>query len=179
MAEVNEEILAQYLKVVKKWFVIVDIPFKVPQNYSNIDVLAYDSKFDKYYDFEVKYRSAYSLTNNTESIKWMADQFHEFKRQRDKKITEFIGRRKTIKVLTTTYTMLGKSWKKRNDMESKFATRMKRLGYNKSQIWYFDDIIPSLVDNVETTGRYNTELLQTIRMLKMYKPHNNTDTGDS
>lgn len=177
MAEVNEEILVQYLKVVKKWFVIVDIPFKVPQNYSNIDVLAYDSKFDNYYDFEVKYRSAYSLTNNTESIKWMADQFHKFKKQREKKISEFIGRRKTIKVLATTYTMLGKSREKRNDMESKFSTKMKRLGY-KSQIWYFDDIIPSLVDNVETTGRYNTELLQTIRMLKMYKPHN-ADAGDS
>ena len=56
MAEINEEILLQYLKIVKKWFAIVDIPFKVQRNYSNIDILAYDPENDRYYDFEVKYR---------------------------------------------------------------------------------------------------------------------------
>ena len=168
MAEVNEEILLQYLKVVKRWFAIVDIPFKVPKNYSNIDILAYDPENDRYFDFEVKYRSAYSLTNNAESIKWMSDQFDKYKDEREKKISEFIGRRKTVKVLTTTYKMLGMSAEKRKDMERKFKKKLQKLGY-KSAIWYFDEIIPILVDNIEITGRYNTELLQTIRMLKVYK----------
>ena len=171
MPEVNEEILLQYLKVVKKWFAIADIPFKVPKNYSNIDILAYDPQNDGYFDFEVKYRSAYSLTNDSESIKWMSGQFDKYKEAREKKIAEFVGRRRTTKIIATTYKMLGMSKDKREDMERKFKTKMKKLGY-KSEIWYFDEIIPNLVDHIELKGRYNTELLQTIRMLKMYNSHN-------
>lgn len=178
MAEVNEEILLQYLKVVKRWFAMVDIPFKVPQNYSNIDILAYDPVNDRYFDFEVKYRSAYSLTNNADSINWMSGQFDKYKKEREKKISEFIGRRKTTKVLTTTYKMLGMSASKRNEMERRFKNNMQKLGY-KSAIWYFDEIIPILVDNIEITGRYNTELLQTIRMLKVYKPNNKDNSTEA
>lgn len=52
-------------------------------------------------------------------------------------------------------------------MEERFHRKMKRLGYD-SEVWYFDEMIPKLVDTVETNGRYNTQLLQTIRMLKVY-----------
>jgi len=74
--------------------------------------------------------------------------------------------------------MLGKSLKKREQMEARFFKRMKSLKYN-SDIWYFDEIIPSLVEKVEKSGRYNTELLQTIRMLKTYKSHNKALAADS
>ena len=165
--EVNEEILEQYLKVVKKWFYIGDISFKVPHNYSNIDVLGYNPKNKKHYDFEVKYRSAYSLTNNASSIKYLTDQFRKYHRQRENKLKEFVGTSEIIKVMVTTHTMLGKSLKKRNEMENKFYKKMASLGY-KSEIWYFDEMIPLLVKHVDKSGRYNTQLLQTIRMLKTY-----------
>ena len=165
--EVNEEILEQYLKVVKKWFYVGDIPFKVPHNYSNIDVLGYNPENKAYYDFEVKFRSAFSLSNNTSSIKYMSDQFRKYRKQRENKLKEYIGNKKTIKVLVTTHKMLGNSPKKRNAMEEKFHKKMTSLGY-ESEIWYFDKMIPILVEHVDKRGRYNTQLLQTIRMLKIY-----------
>jgi hypothetical protein len=170
VAEVNEEILEQYLKVVKKWFYIGDITFTVPHNYSNIDVLGFDPIAKKYYDFEVKFRSAFSLTNDGEGkgISYLVDQFEKYKDQREEKIREFIGRSKTIKVVVTTKKMLGKSEAKRSEMETTFHNKMKALGY-KSEIWYFDDMIPTLVERVDVKGRYNTQLLQTIRMLKIYE----------
>jgi hypothetical protein len=42
--EVNEEIIEQYLKLVKEWFYVRDISFPVARNYSNIDLLAFDAK---------------------------------------------------------------------------------------------------------------------------------------
>ncbi len=101
MAEVNEEILEQCLKVVKKWFYISDILFPVPHNYSNIDVLAFDPLKKRYYDFEVKFRSAYSLTDNDSGTDYMVDQFQDYRDERQAKLREYIGRRRTKKVLVT------------------------------------------------------------------------------
>ncbi|OCH26514.1 hypothetical protein A6E12_12940 [Aliivibrio fischeri] len=168
MAEVNEEILEQYLKVVKKWFYISDIPFSVPHNYSNIDVLGYDPSNECYYDFEVKFRSAFSLTNDGKSVRYLVDQFEKYRDQREAKIKEFVGDKKVIKVVVTTKKMFGISDHKRNSMEATFIAMMDELSY-QSDIWYFDDLIPELVEHVEVKGRYNTQLLQTIRMLKMYQ----------
>ena len=74
--DVNEEIVIQYIKLIKKWFYMTDISFEVPHNYSNIDLLAYDPENNKYYDIEVKYRSAFSLTlkdmnENAEFLKFV------------------------------------------------------------------------------------------------------------
>ena len=52
-------------------------------------------------------------------------------------------------------------------MEDTFHERMKKEGF-VSEIWYFDEMIPELVSCVEESGRYNTQLLQTIRLLKVY-----------
>ena len=167
MAEVNEEILEQYLKIKKKWFYIGDIPFKVPGNYSNIDVLAYDPKKMKFYDFEVKYRSEYSLTNNGEDINYLVDQFSKYHNEREAKISEFTNDKPTIKVIVTTKKFLGLSNNKRSEMENAFHQKMTKHGY-VSQIWYFDEMIPELVECVPLKGAYKTQLLQTIRLLKTY-----------
>jgi len=167
MAEVNEEIVAQYLKIIKKWCYVIDIPFRVPRGNSNIDLLAYNPKHRKYYDIEVKFRSAATLTRCKEDIDYLVNQFHQYKEYREKKLQEYTHGRKTIKVIVTTYRYLGKSVEKHQYMEEQFYKAMKRLGY-KSEIWYFDDMIPELVEHVDERGRYNTQLLQTIRMLKIY-----------
>ena len=165
--EVNEEILEQYLKVVKKWFYIGDIAFKVPHNYSNIDVLGYDPINKKYYDFEVKFRSAFTLTNNDEGIQYLVEQFTKYKDERENKLKEYL-QEETVKTIVTTHKMLGESLRKRSEMEKRFKDKMSEAGF-ESGIWYFDDIIPALVNHVDKKGRYNTQLLQTIRMLKIYK----------
>jgi len=167
MSEVNEEILEQFLKVVKQWFYIGDIQFAVPRNYSNIDVLGYDPIKNRYYDFEVKFRSAATLTNDGKGINFLVEQFTKYRDLREGKLREYIGTRKTIKVVVTTYTMMGKTINKRSNMEKDFKSAMKKVGFN-SQVWYFDEMIPLLVENVSEKGRHNTQLLQTIRMLKIY-----------
>jgi hypothetical protein len=168
MADVNEEIVEQYLKLVKHWFYIGDISFQVPRNYSNIDILAYDPKRKEYYDLEVKFRSAASVTNCDEDAQWLAEFFQKYKNQREKKIREYTQGRKSIKVLVTTFQMMGRGGEKRRKMEERFYRAMKKRGFN-SEIWYFDKMVPELVKCVETRGRYHTQLLQTIRMLKIYR----------
>ena len=167
MAEVNEEILEQYLKIKKKWFYVSDISFVVPHNYSNIDVLGFDPATNKFYDFEVKYRSAFSLTNNGKDIDYLVTQFSKYKDQREKRLAEYTNSQPITKVIVTTKKMLGLSEGKRSEMEDTFHERMKKEGF-VSEIWYFDEMIPELVSCVEESGRYNTQLLQTIRLLKVY-----------
>lgn len=177
MADVNEQILEQYLKLRKKWFYMTDISFRVPHNYSNIDLLAFDPKKNKYYDIEVKYRSQFTIAANSRkgkdtsdnNIKWLTDQFSDYPTREDK-IKEYIKYRKTIKVLVTTKQLFGKTEKKRKQIEGAFKREMSKQGFKKSEVWYFDDIIPELYKSIDVKGRYNTELLQAIRMIKTYKP---------
>lgn len=175
MADVNELIVEQYLKVVKKWFYVSDIPFVVPSNYSNIDVLAYDPATGEYYDIEVKYRSAYTIAAKNrqgedvskESVEWLVDQFAHYP-ARNEKIREYTNGKDAIKILVTTKQLFGKRESKREPLENAFVQSMAERGYRDSRIWYFDDIIPELYRHIDLSGRYNTELLQTIRMIKTY-----------
>lgn len=175
MADVNEEIVIQYIKLVKQWLYVSDIPFRVPKNYSNIDILAYDPKDKKYYDIEVKYRSAFTIpaTNRNgrnvskKSVLPYTKQFVKYS-TRNKAMKNFCHNKKPIKLLVTTQKMFGKSEKKRKQIESAFKSALKKRGYHHSQVWYFDDIIPTLYKTVSKEGRHNTELLQTIRMIKVY-----------
>ncbi|MBA7493473.1 hypothetical protein ES702_04032 [subsurface metagenome] len=175
MADVNEEIVAQYLKLVKRWLYAVDITFAVDRGHSNIDLLAYDSDNDCYYDIEVKYRSAFSLTAYTKSGKDVSEKSVEdlvgqftWYPERDHALTSFTGGKKPRKLLITTKTMMGVRKEKRSHLETAFKKGLARTGYPHAEIWYFDDIIPALVQHVSDSGKYNTELLQAIRMLKVY-----------
>jgi hypothetical protein len=62
---------------------------------------------------------------------------------------------------------MGKTDAKRKKLEAFF--RKKDLS-----ILYFEDIIPQLLEKVLVTGRYDSPILQTIRMLK-YFGHIKTD----
>ena len=161
--EVNEKIIEEYIKTIKGWFYMTDISFTVPNNYSNIDILAYDHKKNIYYDLEIKYRSAYymSKTNDDDLDKYINQMVRQ---ERKSKIEEIVGKKiKPIKVFVTTKRHFGKT----DENEKRFIERIKSEGY-KCQIWYFDDIIPELYNALEKTGHYNTELTQTIRLIKTY-----------
>jgi len=168
--EVNERIVEEYLKTVKGWFYISDIPFEVPHNYSNIDILAYDPKKNIYYDIEVKYRSAFKMSRN--DIEKEDGEFYRLLNQflrpeREKKIEEIIGENhKPIKIFVTTRQYFGKT---HNGIEKALKSKLKEH-YYESDIWYFDDIISELYKQTEKAGRYNSELLQTIRLIKTYIP---------
>jgi len=168
--EVNERIVEEYLKKVKGWFYMTDIPFKVPNNYSNIDILAYDPKENIYYDIEVKYRSAYKipktdLEKGDGELNRFVNQF--LRDEREDKIKEIIGEsQKVIKIFVTTSQCFGKT---DNMIEEAFKSKLKDRDYD-SEVWYFDKIIPELYEQTEEKGRYNSELLQTIRLIKTYIP---------
>jgi hypothetical protein len=175
MAEVNEEIIEQYLKLVKKWFYVTDISFRVPGNYSNIDLLAFDPQHSQYYDIEVKYRSAYTLTAKNrsgedvskKSVMELVDQFTSYP-TREVTIRNYTNKQTAKKILVTTKNFLGRSQSKRNQMERAFYSELSARGHDNATIWYFDDIIPELVDQLDPCGRYNTQLLQAIRMIKEF-----------
>jgi hypothetical protein len=141
--DVNEQIVEQYLKLVMKWFYMTDISFKVPYNYSNIDLLAYNPLDDKYYDIEVKYRLVFTIS--------LAN------REKDTEFKKFV----------TTYKLFGLSIDKKQQVEKEFIKLMLSSGFD-CEIWYFDEIIPKIYNQTDLNGRYNTELLQTIRFIKTY-----------
>jgi Holliday junction resolvase len=142
---------------------MTDISFKVPGNYSNIDILAYDPNKDKYYDIEVKYRSAFKISKNDSenALNGILKQLLRVERQA--KINEIIGNKAITKVFVTTKLSLGKT----NTIKDELINKLKQKGYD-SEVWYFDDIITTLYKMTEVKGRYNSELKQTIRLIKTY-----------
>jgi hypothetical protein len=167
--EVNEQIIEQYIKL-KNWFYVSDISYKVPGNYSNIDLLAYDPVRRKYYDFEVKYRSAFTVSStklgSDKNFKKYIKQFT--RRERQEAIKKIIGNRTVTKIFVTTHKLFGLTVDKREKVEQEFIRRVSLRGYN-CIVWYFDDIIPEIFDKTNLKGRHNTELMQTLRLIKTYK----------
>jgi len=167
--EVNERIVEEYIKTVKGWFYMTDILFEVPHNYSNIDILAYNPKDDKYYDLEVKYRSEFSLpkkniTDNKEFQKFIKQFLRD---ERQKEIERIIGtnnKEKVVKVFVTTHKCFGT----KNDIEETFKDILKKEKGFYSEVWYFDKIIQELVEKTNEKGKHNTELMQTIRLIKKH-----------
>jgi hypothetical protein len=172
MSEVNEQIITHYLQEVKGMLYMNDISFKVPRNYSNIDILAYNPKKNIYYDIEVKYRSQYTFpdkdrngkSKNSVELEKAIKQLTL--KQRTKKIEEIIGKKEVIKVLVVTRHSFGGD-KKRASLENKFNQTLLKKGFN-SEIWYFDDKIKDLYENIEMKGRHNNEFSQIIRMIRTY-----------
>ena len=162
--DVNEEIIKEWLHLCKGQFTIENITFKVygkkgGSNYSNIDLLAVD-KNGIYYDYEIKWRSVYSLSvTDKETPKAFINQLK--RKERIELIKKLIGKKKYKKVFVTTYTLFGKSLKKRED----FIRLFKKEGI---EVLFFEDIISELVKKIEIKGRYDSPVLQTIRMLKFF-----------
>jgi hypothetical protein len=171
MSEVNEQLIQHFLMAVKGIFCISDISFKVPRNYSNIDILAYDPKRKKYYDIEVKYRSQFSFPDKDKAgkpkksveLEKVIKQLSQ--KERTERIKEIIGIKKVIKVLIVTKHSFGIN--KRTSLENKFFSALRKKGFN-SEIWYFDDIVKELYKEIELRGRHNNEFSQIIRMIKTY-----------
>jgi hypothetical protein len=162
--DVNEEIIRAWLQICKNQFTMDNISFKVygpkgGSNYSNIDLLAVDSS-GTYYDYEVKWRSVYSISStDRETPRELTKQL--INKEREEKIRSIIGRTACKKLFITTYAFFGKSPDKRARIERLFQKK-------KISVLYFEDIIPELMGKINTHGRYDSPILQTIRMLKYF-----------
>lgn len=164
MADVNEEVVREWLYLCKAQFTMDNIRFKVfgpkgGSNYSDVDILAVDAK-GNYYDYEVKWRSQYSIgATDKETIDAFINQMT--RKERVEKVKSIIGRKKYKKVFITTHKMFGKREEKRNKM-------VKIFNKNKIEVMFFEDIISDLLEAVRVKGRYDSSVLQTIRMLKHF-----------
>lgn len=165
--EVNEEIVEQYLKL-KKFFYIHDIQFKVwgkkgGSNYSNIDFLAIDKR-GKLYDIEVKFRSKYRVTKGSKSSKkWIDDLVNQLKRkERSEEIKKYTDKKST-KIIISTHQCFGRKVETRQNIERVIKDKLKE---SKVIVWYFDDIINELKKYVGKYGKYDSPILQMIRLLK-------------
>lgn len=162
--EVNEEIVKEWLHLCKNQFTIDNISFKVygkkgGSNYSNIDILAVDND-GNYYDYEIKWRSVYSIgATDKETLEGLLHQMT--RKERFEKIREIIGNKKYKKVLITSQTHFGKSLEKRKNHEKYFQN-------NGIEIIYFEKIVNDLVEKTNVNGRYDSMLLQIIRILKQF-----------
>ena len=163
--DVNEEIVKEWLHICKKQFTLESIRFKVygpkgGSNYSDIDILAVD-KDGNFYDYEIKWRSVYSLNaTDKESIDAFIKQV--LRKERIEKIKEIIGEKTCKHIFITTKQLFGRSETKRKLIIEEFNKR-------NIKIIFFEDIINELVAHIEIKGRYDSPILQTIRMLKYFK----------
>jgi len=165
--DVNEEVVKQWLHICKKQFTIENIRFKVygskgVSNYSDIDILSVDVD-GNYYDYEIKWRSVYSIgaTDKEE----LGSLIHKMLRtERIEEIKKIIGDKPYKKIFITTKQMFGKTVKKRNH----FIREFKKKGI---EIKFFEDIISELVGKIDLKGRYDSQITQTIRVMKYFKEY--------
>jgi len=163
--DVNEKIITEWLYLCKNQFTIANIPFKVfgskgGSNYSNIDILATD-KNNNFYDYEIKWRAVAGIgATDNETVDSLIRQMT--RRERIIKIKEIIGSKHYQKILVTTKTFFGRN-------EETRLNYIKMFNRKKIDVLFFDDIIQELVSKVNVLGRYDSQVLQIIRMLKQLK----------
>ena len=163
--DVNEEIVKEWLHICKRQFTLESIRFKVygpkgGSNYSDIDILAVD-KNGNFYDYEIKWRSVYSLNaTDKESVDAFIKQV--LREERIEKINEIIGDKLCKHIFITTKQLFGRSETKRKLITEEFNKK-------DIEIVFFEDVINELVAHIEIKGRYDSPILQTIRMLKYFK----------
>jgi len=163
--DVNEEIVKEWLHICKNQFTLDSIRFKVygpkgGSNYSDIDILAVD-RDGNYYDYEIKWRSVYSLNaTDKETLDAFINQV--IRKERIEKIKEIIGNNPCKHIFVTTHQLFGRSDEKRQSIVKEFNER-------GIEVLFFEDIIKELVNEVKVKGRHDSPILQTIRMLKYYK----------
>jgi hypothetical protein len=163
--DVNEKIITEWLYLCKNQFTISNLNFKVfgpkgGSNYSNIDILATD-KDHHFYDYEIKWRSVYAVAStDRETIDSFIKQMT--RKERILKIKEIIGDKPYKKIFVTTKILFGKK-------EEKRLFHIKRFNEKGIEVKFFDDIIQELVNKINILGRYDSQILQIIRMLKQLK----------
>ena len=160
--DVNEKIVNEWLNLCKNRFTIQDIKFKVyglkgGSNYSNIDILATDGK--NYYDYEVKWTSAYGTPNTENGLKELREVVSQIYRE---------GRKEKIKEYTNGESSQHFVVLSRNRFTKDDSYVKKLFNENDIIVLYFEDVVKELADKIGLKGRYDSEISQIIRMLKLH-----------
>ncbi|MEM3627675.1 MAG: nuclease-related domain-containing protein [Candidatus Bathyarchaeia archaeon] len=154
MVEVNEEIVRKWLEEVKGFFVVTDVKYRVPRGWGDIDIIAYNPITGDAWVVEVKgwhtevvypsYKYIKPLHANSLAV-----------------IQQKLGNRKFERVLVVP--KLSNIQKTKNATYRAFAQR----GIN--QLIEFPQILKDLINSIDTHKAYDSEILQTLRVLKVYK----------
>ena len=155
--DVNEEIVKEYFELVENCIVRASIEYG--RYHSAIDLLAVD-KIGNVKDIEVKWKSRIVIEDSDKKQNGYYHIINQLKnKKRDEIIKELIGKLPTEKILVTTKHFFSKS---------KLEYWKNRFKEQNIQVLFFDDIIPKLVKEIKTKGKYDSPVLQTIRMLKYF-----------
>ncbi|MFQ6120093.1 MAG: hypothetical protein ACE5KE_09430, partial [Methanosarcinales archaeon] len=151
--DVNEEIVKEYFELVENCIVRANIEYG--KYHSAIDLLAID-KNGNIKDIEVKWKSRIVIEDSTSKqngFKHIVNQLKDMRR--NESIKELLGKEPTHKIFVTT---------KHFFSISNFDYWKNRFKEQNIEVLFFDDIIPKLVEKIKIKGKYESPVLQTIRM---------------
>jgi len=156
--DVNEEIVREYFELIENCIVRANIEYE-KKYHKAIDLLAID-KNGNIIDIEVKWKSTIVIADSTKKqngFKHIVNQLND--KKRNETIKELLGKEPSIKLFVTPRHFFPKT---------KFDYWVNKFREENIEIKFFDDIIPSLVEKIKVKGKYDSPVLQTIRMLKYF-----------
>lgn len=161
--DVNEKIVEEWVRRCKRQFTIINIHFKVTgpkggSNYSDIDILGLDAK-GNVYDYEIKWRSTpWVGTTQKETLEALAGQL--LRKERTREIQNITGKKPDHRILITPKLMLEASRKRYEKLLAEFKKE-------SIEIIFFETVLDELILSVNSKGRYDSEILQLIRMFRI------------
>ncbi len=153
MTNVSEEIVVEWLQRVRQEYVMKNLRFKVPYGWAEIDIFTTDGK-GNFTDYEVKWRSAAKIgVTERETFEKLVDNYN--REERIQLIKSLIGSKSYNRVFLTTQKFL------REGDKEEFAKK-------GIEVVFFEQVLKELIGTVESSGVYDTVVLQVIRMLKYF-----------
>lgn len=155
MVEVNEKIVCKWVEEVKGFFVITDVKYRVPQGWSDIDIIAFHPITLEAWVLQVKgWHTEYVYPS-------YAKYFKALSRRALTAIRNELGNRKFKRILVAP--KLSKNARTRQRTLQEF----KKKGFD--YIVDFKTILQELIDAIDIHKSYDNRVLQTLRLLKIYK----------
>ncbi|MEM0095690.1 MAG: nuclease-related domain-containing protein [Candidatus Bathyarchaeia archaeon] len=155
MVEVNEEMVRKWLEEVKGFFVVTDVKYRVPRGWGDIDIIAYNPITGDAWVVEVKgWHTEVVYPSYSKYIKPLHANSLAVIQQK-------LGNRKFERVLVVP--------KLSNIQKTKNATYHAFAQKGINQLIEFPQILKDLINSINTHKAYDSEILQTLRVLKVYR----------
>jgi len=157
LVEVNEEIVCKWLEEVKGFFVVSDVKYRVPRGWSDIDIIAHNPKTRESWVVEVKgWHTEYVPPSY---VKYIKSQLNPEARV---EIRKKLGNERYKRILVVP------RLSKRANTRQKTISSFNRKGIHS--VYEFVVILQELIATINEHKSYDSEVLQTLRLLRVYKP---------
>lgn len=156
MVEVNEEIVCKWLEEVKGFFVVTDIKYRVKGGWSDVDIIAHHPITGESWVLQVK-------GWHTETVyPYYAKSFKQLSPRALNAIRNKLGNRKFKRILVVPQLSENEKTRQRTFQE------FKKKGMD--DIVDFKTVLQELINTIDKHKSYDNRVLQTLRLLKIYKP---------